>query len=231
MIDDGEVIESTLSRLVSWGGYPVFRELFLDAGEGSVYLSGGVVRNSIMQSDCKEKDYDFFIDMSYFNDKIRTLERYGTIQCTPYGAPRWFPKNCNEYADIMPIQLFSPGLWHCFDIIDVLNQFDFTMNAIALDLKKSKLFNPVNGIRDASCKTLKMVRFDYPSGPFIHGGGIDRNAILWIRGVHYASKYNLDVEPITLSWMRRHKHFKSNIPFFTENFFKPEQGFLLKEGL
>lgn len=231
MVDIGKIVENTLSRLVSWGGYPIFKELFLDDSHSSIYLTGGVVRNSIIKSPSVNKDFDFFINMGITNDKIKELEKYGTIYHTPYGAPRWLPNNCNEYADIMPIQSFSPGLWHCHDIIDVLNQFDFTMNAIALDLKEVKIINPVNGIRDASYNILKMVRFDYPSGPFINGKIIDRNAILWIRGIHYASKYNLNIEPLTLSWMRRHSHFKSNIQLFTEEFFKPETIFLLNGEL
>lgn len=231
MIDVEDIVENTLARFFSWSGYPIFKELFLDDKCSSIYLSGGVIRNSIMKVDGKEKDFDFFINTDILDDKIKVLERYGTIHCTPYGAPRWFPDNCNEYADIMPIRFFSPGLWHCIDIIDVLNQFDFTMNAVALDLKKYELINPVNGIRDASYNILKMVRFDYPAGQFINGGGIDRNAILWIRGIHYASKYNLTIEPLTLSWMKRHSHFSSNIPLFTKKFFKPEQSFLQKGEL
>jgi tRNA nucleotidyltransferase/poly(A) polymerase len=118
----------------------------------------------------------------------------------------------------MPIKSFSPGLWPCLDIIDILNQFDFTMNAIAIELNTGKLFDPVNGMRDASNKTLKMVRFDYPEGPFLSNQNIDRNAILWIRAIHYASKYDLKIEPITLSWMKKNKHFEDTIDLFSDVF-------------
>ncbi|PPE57479.1 CCA-adding enzyme [Pectobacterium brasiliense] len=228
MMDNSKLIELVSRKLFNWIGYPIFKELFLDNSTSPVYISGGALRNSIMKTDNEIKDYDFFIDTEDYYEKIRTLKKYGKVLETPYGAPRWYPENCSIYADIMPIKSFTPGLWKCLDITDVLNQFDFTMNAIALELRTLKLFDPVNGIRDASEKKLKMVRFDYPTGPFLYGQKIDRNAVLWIRAIHYASVYNLEIEPITFSWMKKNREFKDSIHLFSEVFFKPEQDFLLK---
>ncbi|VAC92463.1 tRNA CCA-pyrophosphorylase [Enterobacter cloacae] len=230
MADSSKFIESVFDKLPNWTGYPVFKELFMDDKSSPIYLSGGVLRNTIMGNRYKTKDYDFFITGNDFEIKLKELEKYGNVFTTPYGAPRWFPKNSNLYADLMPISSFSPGLWPCSDIIDVLNQFDFTMNALAIELNTQKIFDPVNGMRDASQKVLKMVRFDYPAGPFIPEQKIDRNAILWIRAIHYTSKYHLRIEPITLSWIKKNKHFKDSTPLFSDIFFKPEKQFLL-EGI
>ncbi|EOI5729597.1 hypothetical protein ACMS09_003071 [Cronobacter malonaticus] len=231
MIDESQLIESVFDDLLSWDGYPVFKELFLDNHRYPVYLSGGVLRNKFMGSEYKNKDFDFFICEENFDSELKELKKYGGICETPYGAPRWFPRDSNIYADIMPIKSFSPGLWPCLDIIDILNQFDFTMNAIAIELNTAKIYDPVNGIRDASKKTLKMVRFDYPEEPFLDFGSINRNAILWIRAIHYVSKFNLNIEPITLTWMQKNKHFEDDIHLFSDIFFNPKTDFLLEGGI
>jgi hypothetical protein len=104
-------------------------------------------------------------------------------------------------------QLFYNGLWRCEDILDVLNQFDFTANAIALDLFSSKILDPQNGIRDLSRNELRAVRFDYPDEPISPGTKLTRNAVMWYRFQHFAFTKRLSIEPVTLSWVRQNRRY------------------------
>jgi hypothetical protein len=210
-------------HLEAWGGYPALAGALQSFDDLQVYVAGGAVRNVLMGLASSPKDFDFLLRGGSVTAAIRYFESQGQVQHTPYGAPRWHPAADEErYADLMPIARFVPGLWPCEDIIDVLNQFDFTANAVAYDLRTGRAFDPQNGARDALRRVMRMVRFDYPDGPYVGGASLNRNAVLWFRIVHYTSVLGLSVEPLTRAWLVANRHFREQADEFGSLFFPPD---------
>lgn len=192
-----------------------------------VFLAGGVIRNCLLEGSSQQKDFDFFLQGPSIKAALELFAQNGQLEATPYGAPRWHPiSNPKQYADLMSIEDFVPGLWKCENIVDVLNQFDFTANAVAFDVRSGEMFDPQNGFRDGGQRTMRMVRFDYPEGPFISGATLSRNAILWFRILHYTRILDFTIEPITLEWLKTHRGFNRQLEAFSLLFFRPDPGYL-----
>lgn len=213
--------------LQSWVGYECLAEILAECPDLQVFLAGGAVRNCFFTPPLEVQDFDFFVDGPSLERALRILKRHGTLLETPYAAPRWHPARDSEYyADFIPIRDFKPGLWQCEDIVDILNQFDFTASALAFDLRTEQGFDPQNGFRDLTRRTMKMVRFDYPDGPFMPGEALSRKVILWFRILHYAKALKLIIEPLTLNWLRRHRDYQQHADTFSARFFPPHDGYL-----
>jgi tRNA nucleotidyltransferase (CCA-adding enzyme) len=212
--------------LHSWPGYRTLASVLERFDDLSVFLAGGVIRNCLLGIDDPPKDFDFFLQGPSLQAALRVFQREGRLDQTPYGAPRWYPHGEVRYADLMAIEDFRPGLWRCADMIDVLNQFDFTASALALDLRSGAWLNPQNGYRDAVRRTMRMVRFDYPEGSFMPGAELNRNTVLWFRILHYASSLGLRIEPLTLAWLRRHRSYETQAVAFADVFFPLHDGYL-----
>jgi hypothetical protein len=210
-------------RLEAWCGFSVLHDAMRTHDDLRVYVAGGVVRDVLLGLSSASKDWDFFLAGLSVHETSNLFRRHGRLAETPYGAPRWYPKaDESQYADLIPIVDFIPGLWRCEDIVDVLNQFDFTANAVAFDLRTGEAFDPQNGARDTVRRTMKMVRFDYPNGPYIAGATLDRNVVLWFRIVHYASTLNLQVEPLTRDWLLTRGDLQIHAEAFARQFFRPD---------
>lgn len=206
-----------------WRGYPALVEVMRTFDDLRVYVAGGVVRNALMGISGVPKDFDFFLQGPSTEAAIACLRRSGRIEATPYGSPRWRPTDQDEsYADLVPVVDFVPGLWPCEDIVDVLNQFDFTANAVAYDMRTGEVFDPQNGIRDAARRVMKMIRFDYPNGPYVPSANLDRNAVLWFRIVHYAGTLNLTFDSLTRNWLLSRRHYQAQLEEFARLFFRPD---------
>jgi hypothetical protein len=206
-----------------WCGYPILAEAMRGFDELQIYVAGGVVRNVLMGITAAPKDFDFFLQGASIASAIDYIGRHGRLQTTPYGSPRWYPTdNAKQYVDLISVADFTPGLWPCENIVDVLDQFDFTANAVAYDLRTGEAFDPQNGTRDAARRVMKMVRFDYPNGPYVPSAPLDRNAVLWFRIVHYASALDLTFEPLTWKWVHEHRSYEAHLDEFTQLFFRPE---------
>ena len=213
--------------LESWIGYPTVAEILAECKDLEIFIAGGAVRNCFIVPRREVRDFDLFLSGPSLDRALKILERQGILVQTPYGSPRWYPTQDSEYyADFIPIGDFKPGLWQCEDIVDVLNQFDFTASALAFDLRTKRGFDPQNGFRDLARRRMKMVRFDYPDGPFITGATLSRNAILWFRILHYAQVLKLTIEPLTLNWLREHRHYERQVTDFSALFFPPGEGYL-----
>ncbi len=210
-------------RLEAWGGFPLLHEVMRLHSDLGVYVAGGVVRNVLMGNASVSKDWDFFLSGPSVSAAIEHFRRFGKLAVTPFGAPRWTPcEAASEYADLIPIANFVPGLWPCEDIVDVLNQFDFTANAVAFDLRTNRAFDPQNGARDAASRVMRMIRFDYPDGPYFPGATLDRNVVLWFRIVHYASRLGLAIEPLTRTWLLARGDQRHHAAGFASQFFAPD---------
>lgn len=216
------VIQKANAQLAAWPGYAAVQEAMRTHSEVPFFLAGGAVRDIILERRRPPKDFDFFLGGSNYRAVIHRLEMHGQMVEGPFGSPRWFPGVGDDgYADIIPIAEFYNGLWQCEDINDVLNQFDFTGNAVAIDMRDGSIHDPQNGIRDLSRRIMKMVRFDYPDEPIRLAHPLSRTTVLWFRVLHYAAILGLAIEPVTLRWLSAHMDRQGDLNAFTQHFFRP----------
>jgi tRNA nucleotidyltransferase (CCA-adding enzyme) len=213
--------------LSKWAGYEALSAAMREYPDVSVYLAGGALRDLLRASRHTPKDFDLFVLGANLERFLGRLSAAGTLRYGPFGSPRWFPNGAaDRYADVIPITHFYNGLWRCRDILDALNQFDFTANAIAVDLRRPRLFDPQNGLRDVRLGVMRAVRFDYPDEPIGPGEKLTRPAVLWFRLIHYAQALRFKIEPVTLQWLRANRRFSADIDRFSKLFFRPNSGTL-----
>lgn len=214
-----QLFRSTMRALGEWPGFPAFDKAFTETHDVSAYLAGGAVRDLVSAKGHRPKDFDFFLGGGGVKTFIDSLKQNGSLVSGPFGSPRWFPQNIStQYADVIPISTFYNGLWRCDDILDVLNQFDITVNAVAIDLRTGSVFNPQNGLRDLERRTIRAVRFDYPDEPISETCSLTRQSVLWHRLQYYARATGFVIEPLTASWLRRNDRFAADEPRFRETF-------------
>jgi len=214
-------IEDVYSALYKWPSYKVIQNILKDYPELKIYLAGGAIKNVVWGEEYI-KDFDFFLDYEDKNEIIERLLEHGEIKYGPFGAPRWYPNGENIfYCDFVWIRKFYNGLWYCKDIVDVINQFDFTANAIAIDIRTGDVYNHQNALHDIHDRILRAIRFDYPNELITPSHNISRLEVLWFRLSHYAKKYNMKIEPITYAWLEEHKDFYTKRKIFSELFFEP----------
>ena len=199
-------------------------ELTAEFDQAEIYLAGGSLRDLLLGRKTDPKDLDLFLG-GCDTDKILTrLAAEGRLIRGPFGTPRWFLSETeNVYCDVIPIATFNNGLWPCEDIHDVLNQFDFTANAVAVDLRNGMFFDPQNGRRDLLAGRMRAVRFDYPDEPISSSVNLTRPAVVWFRILHYAATLGLIIEPVTQSWLVTHNHYADQLEEFSAVFFRVDR--------
>lgn len=190
---------------------------------GNFYLAGGSVRDSILDKNKKLKDVDLFISQKCFSDIENIVRNTGKYILNPFGSLRWYPNEAQEfYYDIIIIEKFYNGLWKCENIIDVLNQFDITANAVAFDLKTKTFYNPNNGLLHIKRKELRAIRFDYPEINISEEISLSRNTVLWFRYNYYAKKLGFSVDELTQKWIDENRIRETEKQLFTQHFFNPD---------
>ena len=215
-----EIYDKALFVLRSWVGFDTIYGIMQTFPQLDLYLAGGVLRDIVLGRQYPPKDFDFFLGGENVNSALVRLGDRGTLSRGPFGSPRWFPaKDDTMYCDVIPIKCFFNGLWRCEDIVDVLNQFDFTGNAIAVNLRTGQFYNPQNGIRDLLHRVMRAVRFDYPDEPIAPGQTLTRKSVLWFRILHYAATLNLTIEQVTMNWIKKHHWFWEQTQAFNRTFF------------
>jgi Poly A polymerase head domain len=212
-------VENTLNH---WPGYTPLSDALRRLPDLQIYLGGGVVRQALLGKHRGVKDFDIFVDGPCIDALVERLGRAGRVEHGPYGSPRWFPTPAGSaYADLIPIRRFNNGLWPCENIVDVLNQVDFTLNALAMDLRTGEVFDPQNGQRDAQRRIMRAVRFDRPGDPIRPEIPLSHRAALWHRLLHYASVLQLRIESVTLRWLHANRPSESDSRQFAQWFFTP----------
>jgi transcriptional regulator with XRE-family HTH domain len=211
-----------LKTLRAWAGGEALEAVMRECAHVSVYLAGGALRDLLRSENSRPKDFDLFLGGTGVDRFIRHLARRGNLTFGSFGSPRWHPLDSpDRYADLVPISRFNNGLWKCKDIVDALNQFDFTANAIALDLRLPRLFDPQHGIRDLKSRIIRAVRFDYPEEPIAHDVALSRLSVLWFRLIHYAAVLGFAIDPVTLRWLNDNARFARDANLFAATFFNP----------
>lgn len=204
---------------VQWDGYSVIREIDKLLSNTDIFIAGGAVRNSIIAPTVRPRDFDLIIDTNCEEEILSFLKVKGRLTTGQYGSPRWYPPTGNVYCDIIFISYFTTGLTPCRNAIDVLTQFDFTGNAIAIPVSRSGLLDPLQGSVDLSNRILRGVRFDYPDYKIRTDTSLTSNAVLWFRFLHYSNQYRLTIEYKTKEWLLANMHFLEQKNIFFEEYY------------
>lgn len=214
-----DAVQLALDRYRRWGGHAALDAAIDAFPDVAFYLAGGVLRDAFLGSGAPPKDFDIFLTGARAQAVLAHLAGHGHVRLGAFGSPEWCPAAApGTDCDVIPVDRFDNGLWRCEDMVDALNQFDFTGNAIAVDLRNHAVLDPQNGRRHLAERILRAVRFDYPDEPIAPQSEITRNAVLWWRLLHYAHLCDLRIEPVTLAWLRAHRHYRDTADAFARTF-------------
>lgn len=213
-------VDVALGWLREWPGYRTIAILLDTLPDLEICLAGGALRDAFLGRTEPRGDFDLLLAGEPVPEALAIAASDGTVTSTPFGSPRWYPAGCEtRYADVMPVVRFDNGLWPCEDVVDVLNQFDFTANAVAVDLRTGRFFDPQNGRRDIGRRVMRAIRFDAPDEPIVRGHPLERNTVLWFRILHYAVKLGFAIEPVTLRWLAAGRANRKQAEVFEREFF------------
>lgn len=217
-----------LGKLSVWPGYKHLLAILASSLRLDLYIAGGAVRDTILGSDNLTHDFDIFLGGDNIAPALIQLSNHGTMKIGPFGSPRWYPEGAGtQYCDLVPITNFVGGLWPCYDMIDVLNQFDISGNAVAFELRTWAFLNPQNGYRDLQRRVIRAVRFDFPDQSIVPGHILRKPVVVWFRILHYASTLGCQLEPVTRSWLIANQSYIEFKQAFVDTFFEPNCNLLL----
>lgn len=167
-------------ELLSQRRFLFIKKLFLEFPKAEMYLVGGAVRDMFLGRETK--DYDFVVRNVSVTRLQIFLQRNGTVNLVgkKFGVLKFMPKSekgagTSEPAEpdpaidiALPRTEFSIGnTGHYRDfhiqsdpylaIEEDLSRRDFTMNALAWDLKKNSCIDPFGGQQDLKKKIIRAV--------------------------------------------------------------------------
>ena len=138
--------------------------------DSEIYLVGGKVRDILLERN--SYDYDFVVSNVNAKDLEKFLAKEGTVNLVgkSFGVFKFVPK---KYTGFEPIDIALPRTEHSFNtggyrdfdiqsdpklpIAKDLERRDFTINAMALNLKTNELIDPFLGQEDILNKTIRTV--------------------------------------------------------------------------
>ena len=190
--------------------------------KSNVYLVGGAVRDALM--GIESSDIDFVIENLSDETLIALLESEGKVVDVfgrTFGVVKFKPHDSDETYDIaLPrAEKYTPGQrrkhaqveLENITIYDDLARRDFTINAMAIDLREylpktpaklveesdgiiKTVIDPYHGLEDLHDKTIRAV-----SNPIER---FDEDPTRILRGIRFAVQFGFTIEPETLSAMR-----------------------------
>ena len=190
--------------------------------EDKAYVCGGAIRN-VMMGKTDVKDLDLFLNLPKegFREVVELLKKIGRVEYGQYGAPRLYVYDDEPYIDVVPFTNFS-GYGYPIDTIEgLLMNFDFTANAIGVNISTGEVFNPVNGIEDIEKKILRAVRTDFPEMPVSDKIPLSAVSVFWFRLLHYQVKLGYTFDEATEQWIVDNKYRMGDKDMFVKYFFEP----------
>lgn len=181
-----------------------FFQTIWEAG-GEVYEVGGCVRDDLLGHPVKDRDYLVTkIPMERLTTLLKPLGKialvgksFGVLKFTPHSTPDV------TYDIALPRTEKSTGTAHRdFEVtydpslpVEVdLARRDFTVNAIAKEMRSGKLIDPFHGQVDLKNRVLKQVFLQaFPEDP-----------LRILRGIQFAARFGLTIEEQTAQSMRDH---------------------------
>ena len=198
----------------------------------NAFVCGGAIRNLCMGKD-DVKDLDVFIDNRKvrFNEIIDRLKKIGREEYGQYGAPRLYIDGKDPYIDIVPFTNFDGYGCPIHGVDDLLMNFDFTANAIGVNIMTGDFYDPVNGVKDIENKVLRAVRFDYPEMPVSDKIALSAVSVFWFRLLHYQNQLGFAFDEATELWIIDNKYRLCDLDEFKKYFFEPKISAQMMEKL
>jgi len=181
---------------------PGWQKAILDKGE--LYRVGGAVRDELLRVTAEDQEVDYLVRGIPPEDLEQVLGRFGSVELVgkSFGVLKFSPKQSGLTIDIAyPRREWSVGPGHRdftvewdwqLEVEKDLYRRDFTINALARDVRDDRLIDPCNGRRDLDDRILRMM--------FPEAFGEDPLRIL--RGVRFAVRFGFTVEPTTREAMK-----------------------------
>jgi len=191
-----------IQSLLAKKEFTFLKQLQKQFKSAEVFLVGGIIRDVIIGRE--SKDYDFVIRNVPINKLQAWLKKHGWVDLVGknFGVFKFIPKG---FKMAEPIDIALPRTEHAFltggyrdftvqsdpnlPIKEDLTRRDFTINALAYDIKKGKLIDLFKGLEDIKKERIKTVGL--PEERFIE----DYSRML--RALRFACQLNFAIEPKT----------------------------------
>lgn len=190
--------------------FQFLRELGQEFPDAESFVVGGIVRDVLL--DREAKDYDFVI-RGVPADALRAfLESRGHVDLVGrnFGVLKFVPNGWPEGAEPIDIALprrdhaegtggardFEVQADHALPVEEDLSRRDFTINAMAWDLRNGRLVDPFGGRQDLDERRIRAV------GNATERFTEDRSRML--RALRFAAQLDFDIEPETMAAIREH---------------------------
>lgn len=190
--------------------FQFLRELGQEFPDAESFVVGGIVRDVLL--DREAKDYDFVI-RGVPADALRTfLESRGHVDLVGrnFGVLKFVPNGWPEGAEPIDIALprrdhaegtggardFEVQADHTLPVEEDLSRRDFTINAMAWDLRAGRLVDPFDGRQDLDERRIRAV------GNATERFTEDRSRML--RALRFAAQLGFDIAPETMAAIREH---------------------------
>jgi putative nucleotidyltransferase with HDIG domain len=182
---------------------PEWQRKILDRGE--LYRVGGAVRDELLGVTDVVHDTDFLVRGIPPEELETMLGRLGRIELVgkSFGVYKFVPGGGREVFDIaFPRKERSVGPGHRefqvdwdwdLDVAEDLGRRDFTVNAMARDVRDDRLIDPTGGRRDLEAGILRMI---FPEA-------FEEDPLRILRGVRFAVRFSFAVEEKTKAAMAR----------------------------
>jgi tRNA nucleotidyltransferase/poly(A) polymerase len=189
-------------------------DFLTDNPEAKCFLVGGAVRDTLLGRRMRELDFDFVICGMESEPLERWLGEHGTVDFVgrDFGVFKFMPHGFTyeqiEYIDIALPRTEAPhkqsvGGYREFtiqsdpflSIEEDLKRRDFTINAMAFDIRTETLIDPFGGIKDLEQRKIKTV------GESKERFNEDLSRVL--RAIRFASELHFDIEYETLETIRQ----------------------------
>lgn len=188
---------------MNFAKHPKFFEPLWNAG-AEIFEVGGCVRDHLL--GIVHKDRDILI-RGLAMERLKALlapygkvavvgKAFGVLKISPHEEPQ------TGYDIALPRKEKSTGVGHRdFDVDfdpslpveEDLGRRDFTINAMAWDLRKDLLIDPFGGAVDLQNKCLRMV----------FAKAFEEDPLRLVRAVQFAARFGLTIEPATYEAMKK----------------------------
>jgi poly(A) polymerase/tRNA nucleotidyltransferase (CCA-adding enzyme) len=176
---------------------PEWQRAILDRGE--LYVVGGAVRDEMLGITGEEPEVDYLV-RGIPPDELETiLRRFGGVELVgkSFGVHKFSPERSGKTIDIAyPRREWSLGPGHRefavewdwqLEVEDDLRRRDFSINAMARDVRDGRLIDPCGGRRDLEGRILRAM----------FAGAFEEDPLRILRGVRFTVRFGLAVDPAT----------------------------------
>ncbi len=180
---------------------------------GNLYLVGGAVRDLLFGRTGRSLDEDYLLQGVALEEAVSVLDNYGRCDLVgkSFGVLKFTPAGEPAVDIALPRREFSTGWGHKefevsfspdLPVEEDLIRRDFTINSIALNLKRMELVDPLNGLEDINNRIMRVNREE----------SFNEDPLRIVRGVQFKYRFSLEVEEETERLMRDYGHLVATVP-------------------